>query len=125
LEAIDIAKAMGAKLTAVYVVPGGDVRPNAVGSDISKVEKASIDQKAAEEVVSFVEAGAKLAGVDLEVKILNGNPGNEIVKISKNYDLLVCGSLGRTGIAKMLMGSVSSTIVKYSDCPVLISRSKA
>ena len=41
---------------------------------------------------------------------------------SKNVDLLVIGSKGRTGLKKMLVGSTASEVVKYSHCPVLIVR---
>ncbi len=41
---------------------------------------------------------------------------------SKNVDLLVIGSKGRTGLKKMLVGSIASEVVKYSHCPVLVVR---
>ena len=41
---------------------------------------------------------------------------------SKNVDLLVIGSKGRTGLKKMLVGSTASDVVKYSHCPVLVVR---
>jgi len=41
---------------------------------------------------------------------------------SKNVDLLVIGSKGRTGLKKMLVGSTASEVVKYAHCPVLVVR---
>lgn len=41
---------------------------------------------------------------------------------SKNVDLMVIGSKGRTGLKKMLVGSTASEVVKYAHCPVLIVR---
>ena len=41
---------------------------------------------------------------------------------SKNVDLLVIGSKGRTGLKKMLVGSTASEVDKYSHCPVLVVR---
>jgi len=41
---------------------------------------------------------------------------------SKDVDLLVIGSKGRTGLKKMLVGSTASEVVKYSHCPVLVVR---
>jgi nucleotide-binding universal stress UspA family protein len=122
LEAIDIVKAMGASLTAVYVSSGTSVKPNAFGGDVSGTERKNIADTAAEEAFAFVKKSAASAGIELETLILVGNPGKEIAKITKDYDLVVCGSLGLSGISRMLMGSVSSDIVKYSYCPVLISR---
>jgi nucleotide-binding universal stress UspA family protein len=41
---------------------------------------------------------------------------------SKNVDLLIIGSRGRTGLKKMLIGSTASAVVKYAHCPVLVVR---
>lgn len=41
---------------------------------------------------------------------------------SKNVDLIVIGSRGRTGLKKMLVGSTASDVVKYAHCPVFIVR---
>jgi nucleotide-binding universal stress UspA family protein len=41
---------------------------------------------------------------------------------SKNVDLLVIGSKGRTGLKKMLVGSTASEVVKYAHCPVFVVR---
>jgi nucleotide-binding universal stress UspA family protein len=120
-EAVDIAKAMGAKLTAVYVVATSEGIDRNGASDSQKIALA---EKSIEEAFSYIRSISSKEGIDLRETILYGNPTNEIVKISSGYDLLVCGSLGRTGIAKMVLGSVSTGIVKYADCPVLISRGK-
>lgn len=41
---------------------------------------------------------------------------------SKNVDLLVIGSKGRTGLKKMLVGSTATDVVKYAHCPVIVVR---
>ena len=41
---------------------------------------------------------------------------------SKNVDLLVVGSKGRTGLKKMLVGSTATEVLKYAHCPVLVVR---
>jgi len=41
---------------------------------------------------------------------------------TKNVDLLVIGSKGRTGLKKMLVGSTASEVLKYAHCPVLVVR---
>jgi nucleotide-binding universal stress UspA family protein len=38
----------------------------------------------------------------------------------ENIDLIVIGSRGRTGLKKMLLGSVASGVVTYASCPVLV-----
>ena len=41
---------------------------------------------------------------------------------SQNIDLIVIGTRGRTGLRKMLLGSVASDVVTYAHCPVLVVR---
>src|SRR6188472_2667183 len=41
---------------------------------------------------------------------------------SKNVDLLIIGSRGRTGLKKMLVGSTATEVLKYAHCPVLVVR---
>lgn len=41
---------------------------------------------------------------------------------SKNVDLLVIGSQGKTGIKKMLLGSTATAVLKYAHCPVFVTR---
>lgn len=41
---------------------------------------------------------------------------------SQSIDLIVIGTRGRTGLRKMLLGSVASDVVTYAHCPVLVVR---
>jgi len=121
-NAIDIAKAMDAELTAVFVVPGTELKPNAFGGDTSAEQRLDIAQKATDEAFALVETECAKEGVELKTLVIAGNPVTELVKITEDYDLVVCGSLGKTGVKKVLLGSVSSELAKSSKCPVLISK---
>ena len=120
-EAVALAAELGSKLTAVYVMVGTELRPNAFGGDVSLSERQEIADKAAKEAFDLVESLAKAEGVECEVKAMPGKPCDTIKDMSADYDLLVCGSLGRTGLSK-LMGSVSKSLVQYAKCPVLVVR---
>ena len=121
-DAVCVAKSMNAKLTAIYVVTGADLKPNAFGGDVSASERAGIAHKSADEAFKQVVSDCNQAGIDLKTIIANGNPASELIKLSEEYDLIVCGSLGASGLSKVLMGSVSTELVKHSKCPILISR---
>ena len=121
-DAVCIAKAMNAKLTAMYVMAGAALKPNAFGGDVSASERADIAQKGAEEAFKVVKSYSEKAGIGLETVAVNGIPAAELVKASENYDLLVCGSLGSGGLSKVLVGSVSKELVKNAKCPVLVCR---
>ena len=121
-EAVALAKGLGASLSAVYVTSSAEIRPNAFGGDAGAQERAAIVEKESKEAFAYVSKAAAAAGIELNCILLSGQAGTEIVKLTPDYDLIVCGSLGRTGLSRMLMGSVSSAIVKYSECPVMITR---
>lgn len=56
-----------------------------------------------------------------EHHLLVGNPADEIVRFAEDQEagLIVLGSHGRTGAARLLMGSVAEAIVRKATCPVL------
>jgi nucleotide-binding universal stress UspA family protein len=41
---------------------------------------------------------------------------------SKKSDLIVIGTKGRTGIKRLLLGSVASGVVTHASCPMLVTR---
>lgn len=55
---------------------------------------------------------------------MTGDPRTELVEsaIAEEADLLIVGSHGRTGIARLLMGSVASYVVTHAPCSVLVVR---
>ncbi|MEM1303349.1 MAG: universal stress protein [Planctomycetota bacterium] len=61
-------------------------------------------------------------GIKFEVAF--GTPGDEIAKYADkhNCDLIVMPSHGRTGLTRLLIGSVAEAVVRHAHCPVLILR---
>jgi nucleotide-binding universal stress UspA family protein len=59
--------------------------------------------------------------IKCEHHLLVGNPAEEIVRFAEdqNVDLIVLGSHGRTGAARLVMGSVAEAVVRKAACPVL------
>jgi nucleotide-binding universal stress UspA family protein len=54
------------------------------------------------------------------VRATTGFPAQELIEASKDSDLLVVGSRGAGGFAKLIVGSVSSQVVHHSHCPVVV-----
>lgn len=75
--------------------------------------------KEAHEGMSKLEA--KLRDVQHETIIRKGEIWNELSTITaeKGIDLIVVGTHGRTGMSKVLMGSVAERIFRQAPCPVL------
>jgi nucleotide-binding universal stress UspA family protein len=54
-----------------------------------------------------------------------GSPAGKIVQDSGKFDLVVMGSLGRSGVSKFIMGSVAEKVVRFAECPVLVVKDKS
>jgi nucleotide-binding universal stress UspA family protein len=61
-------------------------------------------------------------GVTFEHRCVNGAPVKELLQFAKRegVDLIVMGSHGRTGLGRLLMGSVAEGVTRRAECPVLI-----
>jgi nucleotide-binding universal stress UspA family protein len=62
------------------------------------------------------------AGLATETRLLEGEPGDALVTAAaaERCDLLVVGSRGRSGLAKLLLGSVANHVVAHAPCSVLV-----
>jgi nucleotide-binding universal stress UspA family protein len=60
----------------------------------------------------------------LQIAVAFGDPGQEIANFAKRLgaDLIVLPSHGRTGISRLLIGSVAERVVRLAHCPVLVLR---
>lgn len=59
--------------------------------------------------------------VKYEHRMVTGDPAGRIVELAEeeNIDLIVMGTHGRTGLKRLLMGSVAEAVVRRAKCPVL------
>ncbi|TMH64089.1 MAG: universal stress protein [Betaproteobacteria bacterium] len=53
-----------------------------------------------------------------------GAPASEILSVAKEWraDLIVVGTHGQGGVARLLVGSVAEAVLRHAICPVLVSR---
>ena len=114
--AIDLAKKYGAKLTAVTVF------------DSSKNEGMNFQkeyvQETNEKKLAYAVSQANEAGYTCSTIQTFGNPAQSLIEISKDFDIIVCGNLGRTGFARIMLGSVSEKLVRFAKRPVFVVRVK-
>ena len=113
--AIEIAKLSEAKLYAVYVIE--------LGGHHSK----NHPRAEGKEATAYVEKIGRVANVEVESIILEGNPANEIIDFAEknDIDLIVMGTQGKTGIQRFLIGSVSENVVRHSERAVLVVRGES
>lgn len=80
------------------------------------------EDRRAQAVVDEARSILAPRGFDLEVRSVEGHPAQQIVESAAalGTDLVVMGALGVTGWMRVLLGSVSLTVVKHSPCPVWV-----
>ena len=124
-QSIVIAKAMNAELTILTVK---DLAPYLAAPvpTTEAVEAAVSDVDAiADEAVHRAMKRCKDAGIIARAMIVSGSPADSIVAISRDHDLIVMGTLGRTGLTHAMIGSVAESVVRTAPCPVLVVRGEA
>jgi nucleotide-binding universal stress UspA family protein len=116
------AAARHAQLTVVAVhqvaASGWIVAPIFVPVDEPTLEHT---RQAAEEAVAKAAAGLGESQPALvTVRAVTGFPAQELIEASRDADLLVVGSRGRGGFARLMLGSISDQVARYAHCPVVI-----
>lgn len=110
-------------LVANVVTPA--VTPPKLGGDPGVpllIEVSEEQRRHADAVVEHAEAELQAAGLPTEKRVPTGDPRDALLRLAKDerVDLMVVGSHGRTGFAKLLLGSVSSHAVTHASCNVLV-----
>jgi len=116
-EAINIAQGCAGKLYAVSVV---EVNPEYEALAPQLVEKAENETR---EHLEAIKERASKAGVNCEIIAHQGEePYQYIVEEAskKKADMIVMGSHGRTGLKRLMMGSVTSRVIGHAPCKVLV-----
>jgi nucleotide-binding universal stress UspA family protein len=105
---------------------------NVVGWSAGGLDFAELERAAAEEAGRVAEDGARIAreaGLEAEPAAVeaNGPVWKTIVETAGRHRsaLVVVGSRGLTGIRSILLGSVSSAVVRHADQPILVVHRQA
>jgi nucleotide-binding universal stress UspA family protein len=105
-------------LTVHQTVAGFWGGPLHYQGDNTLVQNAAEAAKAATEQVVASLGDSRPASV--RVTAVEGFPAEEIINAGADADIIVLGSRGGGGFARMLLGSVSSQVAEHADVPVLI-----
>jgi nucleotide-binding universal stress UspA family protein len=107
-----LAEWYGATITLVHVIHDLTV-PMEYEVDVPDVDTHDVQSRA--------EAALRKAGSDRHrVIVATGNPGRRIVELTDEHDvdLLVLATHGRTGLRRLLIGSVAEQVIRRASCPV-------
>ena len=117
-HAVNFASSYGGDLTAVSVV---------YVTDEFYAQAPHLVEQMVEKAKGFLEdikKKAEASGVKIETAVREGEAYEKIVDLAdeKSADIIFMGSHGRTGIEKLLMGSVTEKVIGHASCPVMVVR---
>jgi len=119
---LHFAKMLGADVTALYVIDQTSFVSFPIDSSIVSVY--SLLENEGKKAVEDVKKEGEALGVKVETVVAEGSPTRKIVETAADFDLVVLGTLGRSALSKLFMGSVAERVTRYAPCPVLVVRSK-
>ncbi|MDO8869881.1 MAG: universal stress protein [Methanobacteriaceae archaeon] len=108
--AIDLAKKLESTVVAVHII------------DEKLIYPFDIMEEEGNKILSKISEKGKAKDVKVDEVLIFGNPRHDMKKIAEksHADMVVIGSHGRSGIEKILMGSVAENALKTVDVPVLL-----
>jgi nucleotide-binding universal stress UspA family protein len=112
--ACSLARAHGARLHVLHVG-----RHPVINSVEGSTEPECYREELTEKLHALV---AQEPAVQVEAQLLfSAHPAAEILRVAKRIgaDLIVLGTHGRTGLSRLLMGSVAEQVVRRAGCPVV------
>ncbi|MBI4682919.1 MAG: universal stress protein [Nitrospirae bacterium] len=117
-KAMDLAKSYNGNIKVICSV---DVTDEFLAQAPEVVERMV---KEAKVFTQAIKEKADALNINIETFVREGETFRVITDLAKqaNADVIVMGSHGRTGIKKILMGSVTEKVIGYAPCPVLIVR---
>ncbi|MBW1988619.1 MAG: universal stress protein [Deltaproteobacteria bacterium] len=119
-EAGDLAKSFSAELVLVHVVAPLPAGPS-YGS-LNVPEFLMELHKEADKRLTELAKKLTGAGIKSRHRVLDGVPYEKIVETAKKEkaDMVVISTHGRTGVRRMVFGSVAEKVLKLAPCPVLV-----
>ncbi len=125
-EAIRVAKAHGAMLRIVHVVDEGlAVAPGVPNANLAESERGLWQR--GRSLLDEAGTRARNAGVEADTVLLEEmthKPGARLIEQALKWpaDLIVCGTHGRRGIRRLLLGSDSEYVLRHTPVPLLLVR---
>lgn len=119
--AAGLAARDGLGITLLHVIPIPSFHPDL--SMPTYLEESERDARAM--LADWSSAVRAREGAPITIRTEVGSPSAEILKLldgDATFDLCVVGSHARTGLGRVLLGSIAEQIVRHAPCPVLVAR---
>ena len=128
-RATKVAGDQGAALLLLHVaqLPDGIDADTPLGPDDRDRRSAGqVLREEAQGSFPVYVAAATEGGVIAATRIEHGPPADTILRVARDLDVstIVIGTHGRTGLSRLMLGSVSEQVVKQASCPVMTVRTQ-
>ncbi|HVO50460.1 MAG TPA: universal stress protein [Thermoanaerobaculia bacterium] len=121
-KAIEAARKEGAELIVAHVYgPPASLSHSGLADDLIEAELETTIRRDVEKQMEPVLETARAAGVRVRGEILAGHVAKQLADLAvrSGAAMVVIGTHGRTGIKRLVMGSVAGQVVATAPCPVL------
>jgi nucleotide-binding universal stress UspA family protein len=115
-QAARLARALGASVTVISVVPSH----LGLQALVDPFDDKSVHNRQLEDAKAFLDG----SGIETETILVSGDPARRILSIARRdeYDTIVMGSRGRGATSRLLLGSVSANVATHARATVVIVR---
>ncbi len=126
-QASSLARSLDARLTLLHVTDPpeglGGLEFDADGEQ--RTSQELLDQEAQDRLRGYA-ALAQQAGVSVTTRVVHGEAAERILLGVRQFDadMLVMGTHGRRGLARLVLGSVAETVLRESPIPVVTVRTR-
>lgn len=127
-EAIRLAKNQHGRIRLVHIVNELiATSPESYSSNFAQI--IDILRTGGQAILADGESAVRSAGIEVDiafVEAMGGQAGDHIVQQANKWgaDLIVCGTHGRRGLRRLVLGSDAEYIVRHTPVPVLLVRSR-
>jgi len=125
-EAAELARRFGGELELLHVhllaAPAVDLGALPPPPDVLE----TVLRELRETLAGWQEEAARIVGRPVHGTIVPGIPGDDVVRFAsdRRVDVVVLGSHGRKGLARLVLGSVAERVVREAPCAVVVSRQR-
>lgn len=135
-KGIELARLSKGTVYAVHVVAATYINPNPMDKDYfsftgvdpyyeSMYEATHEALKIlGQQATDYIKGLGEVKGINVETVLLEGNPSEELIRYAEEeqMDIVIMGTIGKKGLDRMLLGSVTGNLVRHSKVPVMVIR---
>ena len=127
-QTMRVAARLSAEWQQELVVAYACYMPRSAFTGTARLPEAMMQQLVEEDELALVDAAqsaGELGASSVSATLFSGPPGEEIVEALNEdplFDLVVMSTHGRTGLRRVVMGSVTEHVIRHAPCSVLAMR---